>query len=213
MMEHYEKRCLPIFPISNHYTCSFISLGDTAYFVTYPEDRPAGMPPVCLFSPENHPPRMDFIKHLPYAAHDGEQLKPKLQGYSVWISHDTGKPMQTGAAPDRTAEGGILFGYAFETTATPDRVEKTLAPYKHPQSFYFSGVPVAPPDAPIVSQNYTNFAMVKPDPSKTWAQVAGLDPKTLPTCQLFDPPKSGALQATKPIPTWGTIGRGRSDRH
>src|SRR5262252_3263074 len=24
MMEHYEKRCLPIFPISNHFTCSFI---------------------------------------------------------------------------------------------------------------------------------------------------------------------------------------------
>jgi hypothetical protein len=35
MMEHYEKRCLPIIPISNHFTCSFISLGDTAFFVTY----------------------------------------------------------------------------------------------------------------------------------------------------------------------------------
>ena len=30
MMEHYEKRCLPIFPIDNQFTCSFVSLGDTA---------------------------------------------------------------------------------------------------------------------------------------------------------------------------------------
>jgi hypothetical protein len=39
MMEHYEKRCLPIFPLSNHYTCSFISLGDIAFFLTYDEFR------------------------------------------------------------------------------------------------------------------------------------------------------------------------------
>lgn len=209
MMEYYEKRCLPIFPISNHYTCAFISLGDVAYFVTYDSDRPAGMPRVCLFSPENHPPRMDFVKHLPYAAADGERLNGKVQGYSVWVSHETGKPVQTGASPDRTNDGAILFGYAFESAPRFDAHEKTLAPYRHPQSFYFSGVPVSPPDAPIVSQNYTDFAMVRPDPSKTWSQVAGLDPATLPSCQLFDPPASGPLkQGEKPVPTWGTIGRG-----
>jgi hypothetical protein len=43
MMEHYENRCLPIFPISNHFSCSFISLGDIAFFVTYAKDRPQGM--------------------------------------------------------------------------------------------------------------------------------------------------------------------------
>ena len=64
MEEHYEKFCLPIFPIANNYTCSFISLGDVAFFVTY-DDRPSWMPPVCLFSPRNHPPARDFIKHLP----------------------------------------------------------------------------------------------------------------------------------------------------
>ena len=32
MMEHYEEWSLPIFPIDNHFTSSFISLGDTAYF-------------------------------------------------------------------------------------------------------------------------------------------------------------------------------------
>jgi hypothetical protein len=58
MEEHYEKYCLPIFPFANNYTCSFISLGDTAFFVTY-DDRPSWMPRVCLFSPRKHPPERD----------------------------------------------------------------------------------------------------------------------------------------------------------
>jgi hypothetical protein len=212
MMEHYEKRCLPIFPIPNNYSCSFISLGKTAFFVTY-DDRPQWMPPVCLFSPDNHPPGLDFIKHLPYAAQDGERLKGKVQGYSFWVDHETGKPIQVGVSPDQTAKDAIMFGYAFESTPRPDSADPSAAPYRHPQSFYFSGVPIDPPNAPIVSQNYTNFAMVKPDPAKTWAQVSGLDPKTLPECQLFNPPSNAndaaMMKSTKPVPTWGTIGRGR----
>jgi hypothetical protein len=211
MMEYYDKRCLPIFPLPNNYTCAFISLGDTAFFVTYDADRPEGMPPVCLFSPRNHPPRRDFIKHLPYSQGDSDRLGGRVQGYSFWVDHATGKPIQTGVSPDRTQDGAIMFGYAFNSQATPDRVEKTVAPYRHPQSFYFSGFPVAPANAPIVSQNYTNFAMVRPDPAKTWAQVSGLDPKTLPRCQLFEPPSSPdrMLRSGKPAPTWGTIGRKR----
>lgn len=211
MKEHYEKRCLPIFPIDNHYSCSFISLGDVAYFVTY-ADRPAWMPKVCLFSPLNHPPRRDFITHLPYSAGDSMQLKNKIQGYSFWISSHDGKPVQTGVSPDRTADQDIMFGYGFNATATPDRGDKTAAPYKHPQSFYFSGYPLPPANAPFVSQNYTDFAMVKPLPADTWDEVAGLDPNTLPACQLFDPPDTvqtgnkGALHATAPrAPTWGDL--------
>lgn len=49
MMEFYDKRCLPIFPMSNYFTCAFISLGDKAYFLTY-ADRPEKMPPCCRFS-------------------------------------------------------------------------------------------------------------------------------------------------------------------
>ena len=201
MEEHYEKRCLPIFPISNHFTCSFISLGDIAYFVTYEEDRPAGMPPVCIFSKHNHPPRRDFISHLPYSAGDSQRLGAAAQGYSFWIDAKTGKPVQTGASPDRTADGDILFGYAFAPAGG----------VMQPQSFYFSGYPLPPADAPIVSQNYTNFSRTKPDPAKTWNQVSGLDISTLPPCQLFNPP-SGELQATssqKRAPTWGDIGRWR----
>ncbi|WP_198956117.1 hypothetical protein [Archangium sp. Cb G35] len=211
MMEHYEKRCLPIFPLPSNYTCSFISLGDTAFFVTYDSDRPEGMPPVCLFSPRNHPPRRDFVKHLPYSQGDSAQLGGRVQGYSFWVDHATGKPIQTGASPDQTQAGGILFGYAFDSTATPDRVDTAAPPYRHPQSFYFSGYPVAPANAPIVSQNYTDFAMIRPDPAKTWDQVSGLDPKTLPRCQLFDPPNTpnALLKSGKPAPTWGTIGRKR----
>jgi hypothetical protein len=63
------------------------------------------------------------------------------------------------------------------------------------------------PDAPIVSQNYTDFSMVKPDPANTWDQVNKLDVKTLPTCQLFNPP-TGALNARgkAAVRTWADIG-------
>ena len=198
MEEHYEKRCLPIFPISNQFTCSFISLGDVAYFVTYPEDRPADMPPVCLFSKHNHPPRRDFVVHLPYASGDSQRLGPGAQGYSFWIDAKSGKPIQTGASPDRTADQDILFGYAFAP----------LAGNLQPSSFYFSGYPLPPANAPIVSQNYTNFTMTKPDPATTWDQVKDIDPDSIPPCHLFDPPSSALLMATpKSAPTWGDIGR------
>ncbi|GGA44053.1 hypothetical protein [Sphingomonas psychrolutea] len=201
MMEHYDRRCLPIFPISNHFTCSFISLGDTAFFVTYPQDRPQGMPPVCLFSPVNHPPRRDFIAHLPYSAGDSARIGAHGQGYSFWIAADGGKVVQTGASPDRTADQAILFGYGFQADARGKQV---------PQSFYFSGYPLAPANAPIVSQNYTSFAAVRPDPAKTWRLVSGLDPATLPACHLFAP-ASGvkALAPGKTAPTWGDIGTWR----
>jgi len=216
MEEHYEKYCLPIFPFANNYTCSFISLGDTAFFVTY-DDRPSWMPPVCLFSPHNHPPERDFIKHLPYAVGDSRQLNFAVQGYSFWVSQ-SGAIMQTGAAPDQTQNGGILFGYAFDSQPTPDRVDKNEPPYRHPQSFYFSGVPRLPqvplPNAPIVSQNYTDLAIVRPDPAATWAQVASLDPAKLPACQLFDPPAAATPEvvrnapgAAAKIPSWGSIGQ------
>lgn len=215
MEEHYEKFCLPIFPFANNFSCSFISLGDIAYFVTY-QDRPKWMPKVCLFSDVNHPPRPDFIAHLPYSKGDSDRLNGKVQGYSFWISPVDGRPVQTGVSPDRTKDDDIMFGYAFDSTPTFDRVRKTLAPYRHPQSFYFSGSSALPPNAPIVSQNYTDFAMIQPDPATTWDQVAGIDPRTLPYCQLFVPPTqahSGGLQATAPgaktpplRPTWGDIG-------
>jgi hypothetical protein len=213
MMEHYEKRCLPIFPIPNSYSCSFISLGNVAFFVTYPEDRPKGMPPVCLFSPMNHPPARDFIKHLPYSKGDSERLQGQVQGYSFWIN-SAGKPVQVGVSPDRTNQGDILFGYAFQSRPTPDRSDPAAAPYRHPQSFYFSGVynpqdPGMLPDAPIVSQNYTDFSMLKPDPAKTWHQVDTLNIKTLPECQLFNPPSVRALDShSNPgMRTWGDIGK------
>jgi hypothetical protein len=210
MMEHYEKRCLPIFPISNHFSCSFISLGDTAFFVTYDKDRPTWMPPVCLFSPLNHPPRTDFISHLPYSADDGARLKNRVQGYSFWIDAASGKPIQIGVSPDRTKDHAIMFGYAFASVATPDRVDRSAEPYRHPQSFYFSGYPLAPANAAIVSQNYTDFAMIKPEPAKTWDLVSKIDPKTLPKCQLFDPPASAAtLAGVRRAPTWGDIKRGQ----
>jgi hypothetical protein len=208
MMEHYEDRCLPIFPISNHFSCSFISLGDVAFFVTYDKDRPKGMPQFCLFSPLNHPPRKDFISHLPYSAGDSARLDNRVQGYSFWVDHTSGKPIQVGVSPDRTKDMAVMFGYAFDREPTPDRVDKSAPPYRHPQSFYFSGFPPPPANAPIVSQNYTDFAMIKPDPKKTWDQVNKLDPKTLQPCHLFDPPANAlAVPNTGRAPTWGNIGK------
>ncbi|MEO8374467.1 MAG: hypothetical protein ABI471_04525 [Sphingomonas bacterium] len=199
MMEHYEKKCLPIFPgIPNTFTCSFISLGDVAFFLTYPEDRPKGMPPVCLFSPLNHPPRRDFITHLPYSAGDSAQLGKGAQAYSFWIGQD-GKPFQTGVKPDQTDNGGIMFGYAFAP------VNGKL----QPQSFYFSGFPLTPPDAPFVSQNYEGFAETRPDPAKTWNLVSKLDPKKLPACEVMNAPASAiGLKAGQKRPmSWFDIGK------
>ena len=215
MMEHYEKFCLPIFPIPNNFSCSFISLGNIAYFVTYEPDRPKSMPPVCLFSDLNHPPARDFIRHLPYSKGDSDRLGGKVQGYSFWVSAASGAPIQTGVSPDQTGQGAILFGYAFWSTPAHDRAHPSDVPYRQPQSFYFSGYPLPPADAPIVSQNYTDFAAIEPDPTQTWSQVSGLDPKTLPQCQLFDPPAGLEMQlgmapdAAKRAPTWGDIGRAK----
>ncbi len=187
MMEHYEEWSLPIFPMDNHFTSSFISLGNTAYFITYDKDRPKGMPRICLFSDLNYPPSRDFIKHLPYSRADSERLGGRIQGYSFWTSPDPKKPpIQVGASPDRTADGAVLFGYAFKSTWEPDAADASAAPYRHPHSFYFSGFPLTPPNAPIVSQNYTDFAMIRPDPARTWDLVATIAGGTeIPACNLF----------------------------
>jgi hypothetical protein len=222
MMEYYEKKCLPIFPIDNNFSCSFISLGNRAFFVTY-DDRPNWMPKVCLFSPLNHPPRRNFIQHLPYSKGDSQRISGNVvQGYSVWVSRKTGAVTQVGVSPDRTQDGDIMFGYGFNTAYTPDATDKNAAPYRHPQSFYFSGFPGYPkallkkpvyPFAPIVSQNYTSFSMLKPDPAKTWNQVADAMVNNPPPCQLFEPPKNAKAAGVKeegtaeqPAPgTWGDI--------
>jgi hypothetical protein len=187
MMEFYEKRCLPIFPMSNHYTCAFVSLGNKAYFLRY-DDRPPGTPRCCQFSLYNHPPRPDFIKHLPYNVDESSHLGGVLQAYS------------------RVVPPGILFGYAFESTARPDTYDPAAPPYRHPQSFYFSGAPQNPPDAPIVSQNYTGFRMQRPDPRRTWDQVAELCPPKPEWCCLFasDCPTAG-LSAEPHVPSWSGL--------
>jgi hypothetical protein len=187
MMEQYDEWSLPIFPMDNHFSSAFVSLGDTAYFITYEKDRPAGMPPICLFSDLNHPLRRDFIKHLPYSSGDSQRLGGRVQAYSFWTSPDPSKPpIQVGASPDKTADGGVLFGYAFRSAWEPDAAEATAAPYRHPHSFYFSGYPLSPPNAPIVSQFFTDFAMIRPDPAKTWDMVAELSGgRDIPSCNLF----------------------------
>ena len=204
MMEHYDEWSLPIFPISNHYTSSFISLGDNAYFLTYDQDRPKGMPPICLFSDLNHPPRRDFIKHLPYSAGDSERLGGRVQGYSFWTNPEPNKPpIQVGVSPDRTADKAVLFGYAFYSNWEPDSADPQAAPYRHPQSFYFSGYPLSPADAPIVSQNYTEFSMTRPDPAKTWDLVTKFaDGKEIPQgCNLFGRSEKTAAR-NETAPTW-----------
>lgn len=198
MMEHYVDHCLPIFPINNNYTCSFISLGDTAFFIAGKE-RPNWMPEVCLFSKFNHPPRRDFIKHLPYSNSDSARIGAGGQGYSFWVDARNGNPIQVGVSPDRTKDGAIMFGYGFQKQGNNVR----------PQSFYFSGYPLPPANAPIVSQNYTDFREIKPNPEHTWDRVSDLDLNKLEKCQLFNPPKSTLLKldSTELAPTWADIGR------
>lgn len=186
MMEHYEKFCLPIFPMANNFTCSFVSLGNKAYFLRY-DDRPAGTPECCQFSLHNHPPRRDFIKHLPYNAKQSTHLDGSVQAYSRLVG------------PHK-----ILFGYSFYKEATSDDPTNPKSPkYRHPQSFFFSGYydpqnPGTPPDAPIVSQNYTNFAAKKPDPATTWDQVPKMCSPNPGWCCLFagDCPGNNAAGAS-----------------
>jgi hypothetical protein len=200
MMEYYKDWSLPIFPMGNHFSSSFISLGDMAYFITCDEDRPKGMPRVCFFSNLNHPPRRDYIKHLPYSAEDSRRLGGRVQAYSFWASPDPAKPpIQVGASPDRTADGAALFGYAFKSDWEPDAFDKAES-YRHPHSFYFSGFPGDPPNAPIVSQYFTRFAMIKPDPAQTWDVVAELiDGQTVPVCNLFGPTGAAADPGRKAV--------------
>jgi hypothetical protein len=86
MMGQYEDWTLPIFPMDNHFTSSFLSLGDKAYFRTYDNDQPKGMPPICMFSDLNHPPRRDFIKHLPYSSGDSARLGGRVRAVSLALS-------------------------------------------------------------------------------------------------------------------------------
>ena len=169
-----------------------------AYFITYDADRPKGMPPICLFSDLNHPPRRDYIKHLPYSEEDSRRLGGRVQAYSFWTSPDPTKPpIQVGASPDRTADGAALFGYAFKSAWEPDESDAAAEAYRHPHSFYFSGFPGDPPNAPIVSQYFTKFAMIKPDPAQTWDVVAKLigSNQPVPACSLFGPTSGDPLGA------------------
>ncbi len=172
MMEYYEDRCLPIFHLDNKYTCAIVSLGNKAYFLNYKSKQSDGNPSICLFSQQNHPPRTDFIKHLPYNAKDSTHVNNSLQAYSILVPKD---------APN------ILFGYAFYQKPSINSFDQTAIPYRHPQSFYFSGDPRNPPNAPIISQNYSNFHMEKPNP-EIWSTVAELVKRTpnMQKCCLFD---------------------------
>ncbi|WP_051287746.1 hypothetical protein [Photobacterium halotolerans] len=183
MMEHYHKYCLPIFPIENNeYSCSFVSLGNKAYFLTYPEDRPADMPECCLFSPQNHPPRRDFIKHLPYSANRSALLNGSVQAYALTLQ---------GPEP-------ILFGYAFNKALSPDAA--TGEWYRHPQSFYFSGDSQTA-KAPIVSQNYTSFRKQRPQAADTWDKVGQMcTAQPLPKCQLFTYQEQQDNKALQAVP-------------
>ena len=151
MMEHYENRCLPIFPISNKFTCSFISLRQNC-LLCHLRKRPARRHAAGLSVFEIQSPRSAISSATyPMPKETGAQIGPGGQGYSFWVSAADGKPVQTGVSPDRTADQDIMFGYGF---APGDG--KIM-----PQSFYFSGYPLPPANAPFVSQNYVDFKVVE----------------------------------------------------
>jgi hypothetical protein len=140
------------------------------------------MPKVSLVLTAQSPTPPDFISHLPYGAGDSAQIGKGDQGLFVLGERQGRTVVQTGASPECTGDGAILFGYAFQADDTGRML---------PQSVYFSDYPLAPANAPIISQNYTAFSATQPVAS-LWEEVAGLDPKTLAACQLFDPPAPAA---------------------
>ena len=138
------------------------------------------MPACCVFSPYNHPPRTDYISHLPYSAEDSSHLGGALQAYRY------------------VAPGDIWFAYAFWKERWVDAEHRFLLP----QSFYFSGSPTQPPNAPFVSQNYEGFEAKAPDPTVTWDQVSKMCTAEAPACQLFNPPATQSAPATR---SWSTL--------
>lgn len=163
MLERYEDRCLPIFPRPNDYSCTFASLGNRTWMLT----GDAAQPSCCLFSSYHHAPKRDFIRHLPYSAEDSARLDGTLQAYRYTV--------------ERQGEA-IWFGYAFHR----DQHLDAEGQYLRPQSFYFTGAATTPPQAPIVSQNYTDFSIEAPG-DEVWAPViAACGGDEVPVCNLFD---------------------------
>ncbi|CAA0100207.1 Uncharacterised protein [BD1-7 clade bacterium] len=168
-MQHFEKKCLPLFKGSNDYSCSFVSLGNKTYLIRY-DDRPDETPKCCLFSPMNHPPRLDFVKHLEYDIRRSQMLGGTVDVYTRLF----GKKAES------------LLGYVFEKESRPDSFDERAEPYRHPHSMFFTGSTAKPvPDAPIVSINYNNFRMEKPAPSETWDIVGKTCPKKPEWCCLY----------------------------
>jgi hypothetical protein len=183
MLEYYNDFCLPIFGkilADNRFTCAFASLGKEAFFLTFDDDSPEEAPKCCQFSPENHPPRPNFLKHLDIWPQASLRLNGSVQAYywkQLW-------------QPD--SDPRILFAYAFNKEKSPQgQAPKQSGWYQHPQSFFFSGMINLGDDEdpnmiePMVSQNYTSFRTEKPSP-KLWQQVAQWCPVTkISKCRLF----------------------------
>ncbi|WP_440055266.1 hypothetical protein ACSLBF_03755 [Pseudoalteromonas sp. T1lg65] len=189
MMEYYNDFCLPIFgkTIKESETdCAFVSLGKKAYYITFDKSNnnseQAFPEPTscCQFSPNNHPPRTDFLKHLDYWPEASKNLNNSVQAYywkALW-------------SPG--AEQQILFAYAFNNYKSPEgNMPRASEWYQHPQSFFFSGMinqgTAAEPDfiAPIISQNYTSFRKQQPNP-ELWQNVVQWCPaKKIQKCRLF----------------------------
>ncbi len=182
MMEHYNDFCLPIFGKSlkqNTFTCAFVSLGKKAFFLDYDNKTPEGTPDCCMFSPSNHPPRPDFIKHLDVWPDASLRLNGSVQAYfweQLWAID---------------ANPRILFAYAFNREKSPQGLTPKSEWYQHPQSFFFSGVMNLGTEKeqnmifPMISQNYSSFRIEKPHPD-IWAEVAQWCPvETIKKCRLF----------------------------
>lgn len=177
MMEHYSDFCLPIFgwPENKYeFTCAFVSLGKTAYFLEY-KSNSEDAPKCYEFSPNNHPPRPDFLKHLDYWPEASKQLNGSVQAYywkQLW---------------QKDAEPRMLFAYAFNR-------EKSLQGnlpidnewYQRPQSFFFTGQIAQGKEmtSPMISQNYTSFRTEQPNP-KLWQQVENWCKQPVPLAHLF----------------------------
>ena len=165
------------------------------------------MPPVCLFSPLNHPPRRDFIGHLPYSAGDSARLHDRVQGYSFWVSGANGQPIQVGVSPDRTKDQAIMFGYAFDSRPARDRADPKAEPYRHPQSFYFSGYPLPPAERANRQPELHEFRHDQAGPEDdlgSGEQARPEDAPRVPALLTRSTPRRRRLGAQR-APTWGDL--------
>ncbi|EFA76268.1 hypothetical protein PPL_10029 [Heterostelium album PN500] len=131
MHEVYNDFCVPIFSNGSDWTCDFINVKGVSYLVTH-DDRPADVPPCCIFGDPWYPPAPNFIQTCGAVQNVTSSLNGQQVDYWTIYLPDSGS-----------------FGYGFYANGTSNGWT--------PASFYFAAAPSG-----WTIQNFENFQPTTP---------------------------------------------------